>query len=247
MRVAALYDIHANLPALEGVLEDVERAGADLIVIGGDVVPGPMPRETIERLRALGDRARFVMGNGDRAVAEGDTAQGGGTIAWVAAQLDGAERDQLAAFEATLSIAVDGLGQTLFCHGSPRSDTEMITTETSEDRLAPMLRGVAEDTIVCGHTHRQFCRRAHGKRLINAGAVGMPYEGEAAAFWALLGPEVELRRTDYDIAAAAAVMRATGFPDIDELMLRESLLEPTDPDAVARFFEEQATAGSVKA
>jgi putative phosphoesterase len=240
MRVAALYDIHGNLPALEAVLEDVERVGADLIVIGGDVVPGPMPRETIERLRALGDSARFVMGNGDRAVAEGDTSQGGAATAWVTAQLGDADRDLLAGFDATLSLAVEGLGQTLFCHGSPRSDTEMITSETSEDRLAPMLRGVAEETVVCGHTHRQFDRRTQGKRLINAGAVGMPYEGEAAAFWALLGPEVELRRTDYDIAAAATAMRATGFPDVDELMLRESLLEPTDPDFVARFFEEQA-------
>jgi predicted phosphodiesterase len=247
MRVAALYDVHANLPALEAVLEEVERADPDLIVIGGDVVPGPMPRETIERLRALGGRARFVMGNGDRAVLDGDAGQGGAAGAWVTAQLDGPERDLLAGFEATVSLAVDGLGQTLFCHGSPRSDTEMITTETSEERLAPMLGGVAEDTVVCGHTHRQFDRRAHGKRLINAGAVGMPYEGEAAAFWALLGPEAELRRTDYDIGAAAEAMRATGFPDVDELMLRESLLEPTDPDAVARYFEEQATGGSVKA
>ncbi|MDX6701245.1 MAG: hypothetical protein QOF26_1471, partial [Baekduia sp.] len=132
----------------------------------------------------------------------------------------------------------------LFCHGSPRSDEEIITGLTGADRLAPMLAGVAETTIVGGHTHRQFDRQIAGRRVINAGSVGMPYEGDAAAFWALLGPAVELRRTAYDVEAAARIMRATGLPDVDELMLRESLLEPTDPDEVAAYFEGRAgTAG----
>ena len=114
----------------------------------------------------------------------------------------------------------------LFCHGSPRSDEEIITAVSPEERLAPMLEGVAEDTVVCGHTHHQFDRAVLGKRLLNAGSVGMPYEDEPAAYWLLLGRRAELRRTAYDIAAAAERLRASGFPDVDELMLRESLLEP---------------------
>jgi len=161
-------------------------------------------------------------------------------IPWAAAQLDRAGRDALASYLPAITLDIDGLGPTLFCHGSPRSDTEMLTSFTGLERLGPILEGVAERTIVCGHTHRQFDRQVADWRLVNVGAVGMPYEGDAAAFWALLGPDVELRRTRYDIESAVRVLRAAGPPDIDELMLRESLLEPTDPDEVARYFESLA-------
>ena len=137
---------------------------------------------------------------------------------------------------------VDGLGPVLFCHGSPRSDEEILTAVSSDERLAPILEGVAEEVVVCGHTHHQFDRRAHGTRLLNAGSVGMPYEDEPAAYWLWLGPEAELRRTDYDVAAASARMRAAGLPDLDELMLRESLIEPVGAAFVARHFEERAQA-----
>src|SRR6266567_1864684 len=66
MKVAALYDIHGNLPALEAVLEELEQAHFDLIVIGGDIGPGPMPKQTLQRLLDLGDRARFIRGNCER-------------------------------------------------------------------------------------------------------------------------------------------------------------------------------------
>ena len=133
-------------------------------------------------------------------------------------------------------MSLDGI---LFCHGSPRSDEEIITAITPESRLAPMFEGVEEGTIVGGHTHHQYDRAVLGKRLLNAGSVGMPYEDEPAAYWLLLEDgEPSLRRTDYDIAAAVERLRATGFPDIDEIMLRESLLEPVGSAYVARHFED---------
>jgi putative phosphoesterase len=245
MRVAAIYDIHGNLPALDAVLADVEAAAPDLVVVGGDVATGPLPGETLDRLLQLGDGVRWVMGNADRQLVEAydrdarpeDTE---GPIerldAWAAQRLTREHRDLLARFEPVVRV-----GSTLFCHGSPRSDTEMITAVSPESRLAPMLAGVAEDVVVCGHTHHQFDRRVLGKRLLNAGSVGMPYEDEAAAYWLLLGPDAELRRTDYDIEAAAIRMRAAGFDDLDELMLRESLLEPVGAAFVARHFEDRAT------
>jgi putative phosphoesterase len=246
LRVAALYDVHGNLPALDAVLAEVEQAAPDAIVVAGDVAAGPMPCETLDRLDGLGGEIHYIMGNADREMVQAfdGIAEGGHVIPWAAARLDGARRDALASYVPTASLEVDGLGRVLFCHGSPRSDEEIITGLTGADRLAPMLAGVAETTIVGGHTHRQFDRQIAGRRVINAGSVGMPYEGDAAAFWALLGPAVELRRTAYDVEAAARIMRATGLPDVDELMLRESLLEPTDPDAVAAYFEGRAgTAG----
>jgi diadenosine tetraphosphatase ApaH/serine/threonine PP2A family protein phosphatase len=129
---------------------------------------------------------------------------------------------------------------TLFCHGSPRGDTEIITTAIPDARLRDILNGVSEPVVVCGHTHRQFDRRLNGWRVINAGSVGMPYEGRSGAYWALLGPTVELRRTEYDLDEGLKELRAGGFPDVDE-MLRESLLEPMNADEVADLFERQAT------
>jgi putative phosphoesterase len=246
VRVAALYDIHGNLPALEAVLAEVEAAAPDVVVIGGDVVAGPLPSETLERLVTLGDRVRWVMGNADRMVIEafdrgGRPADLDDPIdrldAWVARQLTREQRDRLAAFEPL--VHVDG---TLFCHGSPRSDEEIITMVSADERLVPMLEGVSEDVVVCGHTHHQFDRRVGGTRVINAGSVGRPYEDEPAAYWLWLGADVELRRTDYDIDAAVVRLRASGLPEVDELVLRESLLEPIGAAAAARELEARAVA-----
>jgi predicted phosphodiesterase len=249
MRVAALYDIHANAPALDAVLLELERVGADRIVVGGDVVPGPMPGETLERLRALGDRVEFVRGNGDRWVVDAFDAGGSVTeqgeqpagpwAAWTANAIDRRDRDLLASFADSVVLDVDGLGPTLFCHGSPRDDEELLTTLTPERRWRPALEGVGEAVVVCGHTHAQFDRRLGRWRVVNAGAVGLPYEGRAGAYWLLLGPDVEHRRTDYDLDSAVAAMRAAGNPDTDEL-LRDSLVKPIAPRKVAELLEQQA-------
>lgn len=195
-------------------------------------------------------RVRFVRGNADREVAaahdagrvrpEDESGPAERSAAFSAARITRPQRDQLAAFEPTVVLDVDGLGAVLFCHDSPRSDTEIITTVTPDERLAAMLADVPEATVVGGHTHRQFDRRLEDHRVINAGSVGSPYEGRAGAYWALLGPDVAMRRTEYDIVAAREPMSATGYPDLDE-SLRESLLEPADPDEVAIFFERLAT------
>ncbi len=251
MRIAALYDIHGNLPALRAVLAEVAREGVETVVIGGDVAAGPLPRETIEQLMALGGRARFVRGNADREVVaaydkgrrrpEDESGPAERAAAFAAARISRDHRDLLAGFRTTVVLDVDGLGPTVFCHGSPRSDTEIITTATSDERLREILSGVAEAVVVGGHTHRQSDRRLGDHRFINAGSVGSPYEGRAGAYWALLGPSVSLRRTIYDVTDAAEALRCTEFPDIDE-MLRDSLTDPLDPDEVAAFFENLAIA-----
>ena len=250
MRVAAVYDIHANLPAFEAVLAEAREERVDLIVCGGDCAAGPMPVETIELLRTMDVTARFVMGNADRAMVEAFDAGARpediekesmrGTT-WAATLISREQRDFLASFEPTVSVSIPGFGSVRFCHGSPRSDSEIITSVTPAERMAPMLEGVPEDVVVCGHTHRQFDRQVAGKRVLNAGSVGMPYQGDAAAFWLLIGDGAEMRRTNYDVGSALAQFRATGYPGSDETF-RECLLEPADPDGVARYFEQSAAA-----
>jgi predicted phosphodiesterase len=187
VRVAALYDVHGNLPALEAVL--AEAAEADLLMVGGDVVGGAFDAEAVERLRAEGDRARWLRGNAERELREGG-------------ERDPALTDEQVAFLYALPERVEldlpGLGHVLFCHATPQNDLDMVTPLTSEERLRRILDGVRADVVVAGHTHIQEDRRVGDVRWVNAGSVGMAYEDEPGAYWALLGPDVELRRTEYD-------------------------------------------------
>jgi predicted phosphodiesterase len=251
-RVAALYDLHGNLPALRAVLAELAGEEVDRIVIGGDVANGPLPAETLDELLRLDRPVSYVMGNGDLEVAAAydgeelaasvlDESPAARSSVFAAARISSRHRELIGSFQPTVTLEIDGLGSVLFCHGSPRSDIEIITTLTPEERLGEILATDGNPpTIVGGHTHRQFDRTAYRWRFINAGSVGMPYEGRAGAFWALLGPEVELRRTDYDLSGALEQLRAGGFDDLDE-MFEESLLNPMDPDQVAQLFEQGVT------
>ena len=246
VRVAALYDIHANPFALRAVLDEVQREDVDLVVMGGDAVPGPLPKQTIAMLRALPDGTVFVCGNTDRWVVEAFDARPGTpprpAADWTATVIDREERDFLHALAEPATIDVDGLGPTLFCHGSPRSDEEILTAVTPERRWRPMLEATSERVVVCGHTHAQSDRDLGGTRVVNAGSVGMPFEGRPGAYWALLGPGVERRRTDYDIRGCEQQLRAGGWPGVDDF-LRGSFFEPAEPRTVAESLERQADAG----
>src|SRR5918995_7186725 len=194
MRVAALHDVHGNLPALEAVLAEVRSLDVDRIVCGGDVVAGPFPRECLERLREL--EAVFVRGNADR---ESPRAPAG-TWEWITSSLD----EEALQFLAGLQQAVS-LGGVLYCHGSPRDDDEILTRVSPDERFRAALEGVEERLVVGGHTHVQFERAIDGIRFVNAGSVGIPYEGKAGAFWGLIeGLDVDLRHTPYAVDAAAA-------------------------------------------
>jgi putative phosphoesterase len=229
MRVAALYDIHGNLPALEAVLAEVRRAEVDLVVVGGDVLPGPMPQGTLACLRDLEIPVRYLQGNGDRAVLEEKAGVDPAVpesvrdaLRWVAGQLDAEQERLLASWPKTLRVEIPGLGEVLFCHATPRNDTELFTRLTPEDRLRPVFAGVEAPLVVCGHTHMQFDRTIGRIRVVNAGSVGMPF-GEPGADWLLLGPDVELRHTRYDLDQAAERIRGTDYPQAEEFAARDVL------------------------
>ncbi|MGB9467316.1 MAG: metallophosphoesterase family protein [Candidatus Acidiferrum sp.] len=245
MRVAAIYDIHANLPALEAAVEDIRRAEVDQIVVGGDVFPGPMPRETIERLLELDIPMQFIHGNGDREVharMKGVETEWYRTapeqwrepVRWTAKELGPEIERLLAGWPKTLSVEIPGIGKVLFCHATPRNDTECFTRLTSEDRLLPVFDSVDEPLVVCGHTHMQFDRRIGQIRVVNAGSVGMPF-GKPGAYWLLLGPGVQLRRSSYDLAKAAARIRGTQYPQAQEFAERNVLQPPSEEKTLEAF------------
>jgi putative phosphoesterase len=189
MRIATLYDVHGNIRALEAVLQEIPDDAT--IVIGGDVAVGPHPSETLERLRSLGDRALWLRGNADRELTPGEPGLAPAeAIEPVRAKLT----DEQIAFLHGLPPTVQ-IERVLFCHATPRNDVDVFTELTPEDRVAPLFADVDADVVVCGHTHMQFERTIAGKRVINSGSVGMPYEDLPGAYWTL---DLEHRRTEYE-------------------------------------------------
>jgi predicted phosphodiesterase len=237
MRVAALADVHGNAPALAAVLDEVERDAPDLVVFCGDLTWGSLVQETLALVRALEIPTRFVRGNADRAVAEDTGARG----EWIRAQHSADDLAYLSSFEPTVTVDVDELGRTCFAHGSPRSDEECVTERTPTDRIAEFMGDRTEECIVTAHVHVRYERVVDGVRLLSPGSVGVPYEGRRGAFWALLGPTVELRRTDYDVESAVELMLKSGDPDAGRI--GGMILDPPARDDVIADAERRVFAG----
>ncbi len=235
MRVAAIYDLHGNLPALEAVLHEVRRANVDFLLVGGDVLPGPMPRETLECLLQLDIPVQFIQGNceidalaemtGTGAVRFPEAARE--VMRWSAQQLFPEYEQLIAGWAKTLRIEIDGLGAVLFCHATPRDDNEIFTRLTSPELLLPIFAGLDVAMVVCGHTHMQFDRMVGKIRVVNAGSVGMPF-GEPGANWLLLDPNVQLRHTTYDLSKAAQRIRKTNYPQAQDFAASYVLQPPSE-------------------
>jgi putative phosphoesterase len=242
MRIAALYDIHGNLPALEAVLREIDGMNVDQVVVGGDVVPGPMPRECLGLLRELAIPLHFIRGNCEVAVlAEvagadmpGLPEQTKAAMRWTAAQIAPEDVGLIASWPKTFRLAIPGLGNVLFCHGTPRNENEVFTRLTPAERLVPIFEGLDAAVIVCGHTHMPFDRRIGSTRVVNAGSVGMPF-GETGACWLLLSPDIELRRTSYDLMSAAERIRATDDPQAAHFAANHVLRPPSEEQMLEVF------------
>jgi len=196
MPVATLYDVHGNLRALEAVLAEIP--GDATIVVGGDIVAGgEEPGETLETLRALGDRVVWIRGNADRELHPDEDGLAPPEFLDAArAALTAEQIEFLHDLPPTATI-----DDVLYVHASPRNDLDIFTELTPEERIAFLFADVDADVVVCGHTHMQFDRVVAGKRVVNSGSVGMPYEEEPGAYWLL---DLERRHTPYDGATLQA-------------------------------------------
>ncbi len=239
--VAVLADIHGNLPALEAVLAEVEAAGVDRIVLNGDLADGPFPTETLDRLEAIGEKAIWLRGNGDRWLVEARAGRfrhpDAGTdalIGWAASRLTPRHVDRLAALPLTCSIDVTGPGRVGFCHATSRSDNEMVLVDSPVAHLRAAFAAIDGETLVIGHSHMPFDRLCDRRRVVNTGSVGMPY-GHEGASWALIGPDIVLRRTSYDIDAACSRIAATGMPDVADFVRTYVRVTPSDEEALDSF------------
>jgi predicted phosphodiesterase len=239
LRVAALYDIHGMAVPLEAVLAELEGEKVDAVLIGGDVVGGPQPGEALALLRALDLPAHWIRGNGERALgpdaADAVMGEAEDALRFTASRLSEEDQRLLVQLPQTLTLDVDGLGETLFCHASPRNDLDIVTPGTPESRFRTLLEGVSERVVVAGHTHMQDDRVVDGVRWINPGSVGMPYEGEVAAYWAILGPDVEFRKTPFDTERSAEALVASGWPEAQSFVDENVRAAVPREDAVTLF------------
>jgi Calcineurin-like phosphoesterase superfamily domain len=189
------------------------------------------------------------MGNGDREVLAHLRGTGGSVpdsfrhlIVWTGQQLGSADVQRIDTWPATLRLTIDGLGDVLFCHATPRNDVEIFTRLSPDDVVLPMLADARAPTVICGHTHMQFDRTFGKTRVVNAGSVGMPF-AEPGAYWLLLGPRVELRRTLYDFERAASTIAATDYPQAKEFAAM-NVLSPTPEAEMLERMTAVASAGA---
>jgi predicted phosphodiesterase len=245
LRVAAPYDIHGMAVPLEAVVAEIKDV--DAVLIGGDVVGGPQPTETLALLRALQLPTHWIRGNGERALgpdaADAVMGEAEDALRFTAARLSEEDQRLLAQLPQTLTLDVDGLGETLFCHASPRNDLDIVTPGTPESRFGTLLESVSERVVVAGHTHMQDDRVVDGVRWINPGSVGMPYEGEVAAYWAILGPGVEFRKTPFDTERSAAALLASGWPEAQSFVEENVRAAVPREDAITLFEQIAAERG----
>jgi putative phosphoesterase len=206
LRIAALYDVHGMPWALEAVLG--ELGDVDAVVFGGDIACGPFPEETLALVRSV-EGARLVRGNCER---ESDDA-------WLRSL--------------PLSVTLDGVQ---FCHSTPFDDMPIVTAKTPVEALDELFAGASADVVVIGHTHHQFDRRASRVRIVNAGSIGMPYEGEVAAFWTLIEDgEPSFRTTPFDVERAIAALEASEWNGAAEFVAENMRVAVSRDEAIAHF------------
>lgn len=237
MHIVTLYDIHGNLPALEAVLAEIETLPVDAIVLGGDCVSGPLPHQTLERILQIEHPVYAIHGNADREVVamyQGKTDSSMPDYVreitqWVAEQLNTEQIE----FLAQLPL-IHILDDVLFCHATPRNDIDIFTSQTPNSIVAPMFADVEQAMVVCGHTHIQFEREINGVQIVNAGSVGMPFEGVPGAYWLLVRDgEIEFRHTEYDLNRANEQINTSGYPFAEQFIAENVLSVPQPAEALA--------------
>lgn len=235
MRIAALYDIHGNLPALEAALKETEQSGADEILVGGDVIIGPMSSACLDLLFNIKKPVHYILGNCEVAVLDHITGITNTQfpeniqkcIDWTAKNLRIDQVEAISSWPEKTSIEIDNLGHVLFCHATPESTTDVFTKITPESKLIDNFNSVDESIVVCGHTHMQFEKIISRTSVLNAGSVGMPF-GLPGAYWLLLSNKIDFRKTLYDFNHAASLVKKTKYPDAYIFALKNILHPPSE-------------------
>jgi predicted phosphodiesterase len=236
-RVALFADVHGNPWALRAAVAEAQSVGVDAYFFLGCLTWGPKPREVVEMATNASVPTFLLRGNGDRAaweIATGARPAERPVDRWMVEAHGPDVVELIGTWPSALIVEVADHGRVRLCHGSPRSDIELLTPRTPQHRIAEACRGVAEATIVHGHTHLQYQRTSAGKRIAGCGSVGLPYtEDPGFAYWTLVDASgVHAQRTRYDVASTAARVRESGYPEA-ERFVRNLLTPPTPSEIIA--------------
>ena len=209
--IALLYDIHGNDIALAAVIEDARAAGADAWLLGGDYcLMGAQPAAVLDRLETLPADTVWLRGNTERWVAHPEAddipiESIRDAALFVQGAIGPESVRELAALPDTLAdVPFDGAAATVFCHASPGSDMDGFTDKLADTDGERAANSFEANTVVCGHTHIQFAREVGVIEVVNPGSVGLPFDGDRRAAYALLAQDgsFDLRREEYDFEAA---------------------------------------------
>jgi predicted phosphodiesterase len=225
MRIAAIGDVHGNLPALEAVMEEINEENVDGIVVCGDTIAGPLPTETLALLQESRIPVHFLRGNHDSDVVRFLSGQEpGGMVAkdddaarWEAGKLTREQKASLLTWPATVEMQLDPWGKALFCHATPCSDTHVFSGLTPDEVVMPVFGGLDASLVVCAHTHMQFDRVIAGVRVVNTGSLGMCV-GRTGADWLLIDDGIRFRHTDFDLDQASERIRQSDYPKVEDFV-----------------------------
>jgi len=240
MRIAAIGDVHGNLPALEAVMDEICTESVDGIVVCGDTIAGPLPTETVAVLQESRIPVHFLRGNHDSDVVRFLSGQEpGGMVAkdddaarWEASKLTREQKASLLTWPATVEIESEPWGKILFCHATPHNETFVFSRLTPEAKLLSVFERLNVSLMVCAHTHMQFDRTIADVRVVNTGSVGMCV-GRTGADWLLIDDEIQFRHTDFDLNQAAERIRQSDYPQAESFAMDHVL--QTAPES--RMFE----------
>jgi len=235
MKVALIGDIHANMPALEAVLDHAHHHHVDAIWNVGDTVGyGAFPDEVVKLLQAEG--VQSILGNYDTKVLRVKEKRGKWkkdkvpekwlAFNWAYDNLSKSSIEYLSSLPKDMRLEIEGK-RILLTHGSPESDEEHLTPDTSEERLLELSKISDADVVICGHSHQPFKRKSERVWFINTGSVGRSDDGDPRASYAILNIkkpnlfQIRHYRVEYDVGKAAAGIRDKGLPEVFAQMITE--------------------------
>ena len=241
MKTAVLYDIHGNLPALEAVISEFDDLDIKQVVIGGDVVLGPMTNECLDLLFSIAMPTHFIKGNCESEVLSCLNGRPNkelpakvlNNINWTARQMQERHIQDINNWPDTITLQVQGMGNVFFCHATPESNTENFTRLTVKSKIEQMFGLVQESYTVCGHTHMHFEISIANTTILNAGSVGMPF-GEPGAYWLTLGDKIEFRHTPYDYKHASSRVLNSAYPDAEDFA-KNNILNPPSEESILKW------------
>ena len=242
MKIAALYDIHANLPALEAVLAEISRLHVDLVIVGGDVVAGPLPNASLAALRDISIETQFIRGNVESELLRLLAGQAPGGLSpradqeavWLDGVLSAENKQFVGTWLQSFTMTGDEFGRILFCHATPTSDIRVFTERTPDAQMPADFGSTDANLVICGHTHMQFDRQFGDVRIVNAGSVGMPFDAVGAHWFLIDGDVLTFKRTSYDLALAAERIRQSGYPSAEQF-ITDNLLQVPSAEVAHQF------------